>query len=402
MNKKLLPSLLAVALILVPTLASATTSTYDAANQSIQFVAPNPPNTSDILSGANASTPAFRYSNVITIGGVQIDALVSVVSLLNSSDESDVNPGTVDRIDDNDNSTDLEVDFWNVSATDGEEGYVVFDVQFVASGSSTPVNLQNVSITVTDVDNNQFVQFSGLASYRLANSRMATDVQAYTGSASFSAGGVTQTPTIPSGSVRFFASGSSSSSDTLAERVLHHVEVNYLEVSTVRIRLGSYEMNGASFGVEFSVNPSFVSPITVTSANVTQPSFTKTYDANSGTGTVPTPVSGTGSLTVSGSTSNPGISKTGYVFSGWNTRADGTGVTYAPGSSILPVADITLYALWSAIQQSAPASSTLAATTPRLATTGASEPIAVGIIASMSALLVASGVFLLHRRRKLG
>lgn len=401
MNKRLLSSLLAVALILVPTLASATSSTYDAANQSIQFVAPNPPNTSDILSGANASTPAFRYSNVITIGGIQIDAVVSVVSLLNSSDELDINPGTVDRIDDNDNSTDLEVDFWNVSASDGEEGFVVFDVQFVASGSSTPVNLQNVSITVTDVDNNQFVQFSGLASYRLANSRMATDVQAYTGSASFSAGGVTQTPTIPSGSVRFFASGSSSSSDTLAERVLHHVEVNYLEVSTVRIRLGSYEMNGASFGVEFSVNPSFASPITVTSSNVTQPSFTKSYDANTGTGTVPTPVSGTGSLTVSGSTSNPGISKTGYVFSGWNTRADGTGVTYAPGSSILPVADITLYAIWSAIQQSAPATNTLAAT-PRLATTGTSETIALGFLASMSALLVVSGAFLINRRRKLG
>ena len=51
---------------------------------------------------------------------------------------------------------------------------------------------------------------------------------------------------------------------------------------------------------------------------------------------------------------------------------------------------------------SAPAPTATLAATPRLATTGTSETIAVGIIASMSALLVASGVFLLHRRRKLG
>ena len=39
--------------------------------------------------------------------------------------------------------------------------------------------------------------------------------------------------------------------------------------------------------------------------------------------------------------------KTGYTFSGWNTKADGTGTTYKAGDSFkMGATDITLYALW--------------------------------------------------------
>jgi uncharacterized repeat protein (TIGR02543 family) len=232
-------------------------------------------------------------------------------------------------------------------------------------------------------------------------------VHAYTGSATFSAEGVPQNITVPDGSVRFFASGSSSSSDTLAERVKHHVEVKYLEVSTVRINLGSYEQNDASFGVEFSANPDFVSPITVTTTNVVQPSFTKSYDANLGSGTVPTPVTGSSSLTVSGSTTNPGITRAGYVFAGWNTRADGTGVSYAPGSTILPVANVTLYAVWTAapvVTPTAAPATAAPATAPEvrtLATTGVSETLTLGILGSAAVILIGLGAFLTRMRRKL-
>jgi uncharacterized repeat protein (TIGR02543 family) len=40
--------------------------------------------------------------------------------------------------------------------------------------------------------------------------------------------------------------------------------------------------------------------------------------------------------------------KTGYAFVGWNTRADGTGTAYAPGSSYTPTANSTLYTKWEA------------------------------------------------------
>ena len=42
-------------------------------------------------------------------------------------------------------------------------------------------------------------------------------------------------------------------------------------------------------------------------------------------------------------------SKSGLQFTGWNTRADGTGSAYAPGSSLTPKGDLTLYAQWRTI-----------------------------------------------------
>ncbi|MBO4306488.1 MAG: InlB B-repeat-containing protein, partial [Clostridia bacterium] len=41
-------------------------------------------------------------------------------------------------------------------------------------------------------------------------------------------------------------------------------------------------------------------------------------------------------------------SKTGYVFSGWNTMPDGTGTTYNPGDEVLSDDSLTLYAVWNA------------------------------------------------------
>ncbi len=36
----------------------------------------------------------------------------------------------------------------------------------------------------------------------------------------------------------------------------------------------------------------------------------------------------------------------GYVFTGWNTNANGTGTAYSPGASISMTEDVTLYAQW--------------------------------------------------------
>jgi hypothetical protein len=42
------------------------------------------------------------------------------------------------------------------------------------------------------------------------------------------------------------------------------------------------------------------------------------------------------------------ISGASYAFAGWNTRADGTGTTYAPGQTFIITSNVTLYAVWSA------------------------------------------------------
>ena len=38
--------------------------------------------------------------------------------------------------------------------------------------------------------------------------------------------------------------------------------------------------------------------------------------------------------------------RTGYTFNGWNTKADGTGISYTPDSTLTVTEDITLYAQW--------------------------------------------------------
>ena len=71
--------------------------------------------------------------------------------------------------------------------------------------------------------------------------------------------------------------------------------------------------------------------------------ITITFDPNNGTGSM-------ASMTV-----NPGIGNTltantftreGYSFTGWNTKADGTGTSYADEESVSFDADTTLYAQW--------------------------------------------------------
>ena len=94
-----------------------------------------------------------------------------------------------------------------------------------------------------------------------------------------------------------------------------------------------------------------------------QKSITISYNSNGGTGTI-TPASGTKtyiSKAVSTDTSvalttlNPsitvsdgsGFTRTGYVLSGWNTKADGTGKNYAKSEKAEFSESTTLYAMWS-------------------------------------------------------
>ena len=73
--------------------------------------------------------------------------------------------------------------------------------------------------------------------------------------------------------------------------------------------------------------------------------YTVTYDINGGTGTTPaTQTAGSGSSIIL--PGKDGLTKTGCAFGGWNTNADGTGISYAAGASYTVTGDITLYAKW--------------------------------------------------------
>jgi uncharacterized repeat protein (TIGR02543 family) len=79
-------------------------------------------------------------------------------------------------------------------------------------------------------------------------------------------------------------------------------------------------------------------------------SFIVTYDGNGNIrGGVPVnPATHAFSSTVTLWGNVEGLAKTGYVFSGWNTQADGSGTQFEyPASFTMPANNVTLYAQWS-------------------------------------------------------
>lgn len=68
------------------------------------------------------------------------------------------------------------------------------------------------------------------------------------------------------------------------------------------------------------------------------------YNANGGSAAPATQSANGGKVTV---TSAQPV-RDGYTFAGWNTKADGTGVTYKAGTTYTLTADVTLYAQWTA------------------------------------------------------
>ena len=96
-----------------------------------------------------------------------------------------------------------------------------------------------------------------------------------------------------------------------------------------------------------SSNGSWTGATVTASATVTIPALapaTITFDANDGSGTVPTAISTY--VGVANTIPSNSLTRPGYIFNGWNTASDGSGTAYATGSTITPTGDVTLYAQW--------------------------------------------------------
>lgn len=84
-----------------------------------------------------------------------------------------------------------------------------------------------------------------------------------------------------------------------------------------------------------------------------------TFDANGGTGTMSeqyvkkstaTKIKDNVNYENDGTKTEPALTREGYIFSGWNTQADGTGTNYMAGESSINIsADTMLYAQWTEI-----------------------------------------------------
>lgn len=129
------------------------------------------------------------------------------------------------------------------------------------------------------------------------------------------------------------------------------VTTGYIESSPVTTK-NDYGFKGWYTDSEFSDSCKVTFPLTVNSdmtlyAKWGAVSYTVTYYSN-GAASGAVPVSSSvekGSVyTVLGNTGN--LSKAGYAFTSWNTRADGIGSSYSAGSTITVTGDISLYAQW--------------------------------------------------------
>lgn len=93
------------------------------------------------------------------------------------------------------------------------------------------------------------------------------------------------------------------------------------------------------------------------SCSRTQPiltTYTVTYNGNTNTsGNVPidgsSPYAPGSTVTVLGNSGSPVLANLGFIFAGWNTAEDGSGVSYSEGNTFTINSNIILYAQWTPV-----------------------------------------------------
>ena len=318
---------------------------------------------------------SHRYDDVVQFGCVSVDALVSLVSTTNLDSDDNYSDGTDNLIDylDRSSSTNPNALRTQIDIASGPEtidiGEAVIRVAFVQAGTRIPLTLQNAVISVKDVDDSQFVEFTGISSYKLTSD---TALQVATNT--------TNPNLVTAGSTRFLEPNGTGTAST-DER--NWVEVSYSQLSFIDIKIGAYEAGDAFFDINFTA-AGFTA--VTNQVQAAAPSYTVTYDNNGSSETPPAATTGSGTVTIA-STPN----RTDYNFIGWNTTSDGTGLDIAAESSLTLSANVTLYAQW------AVATSTTTTTTPSATTTTttsaptATNTQAPSVTVSVTASLPATG-----------
>lgn len=99
-------------------------------------------------------------------------------------------------------------------------------------------------------------------------------------------------------------------------------------------------------GVSSSNNVTYLAafPVLRTFQITSGASYSVTYDANTGAGSVPSNIANATNFTVG----TGSLTKTDFTFVGWNSNNDGSGTDYATGSNVALSANLTLYAKWQA------------------------------------------------------
>ena len=264
-------------------------------------------------------SPGFtrRYENVATIGGAVIDARVTIVS-----QSGNVN-NELSTFDEYDNTQHLSA---HTEPSGSAESSGKFRIDFLADGTDTPVVIRNIRSSIADIDAHEFGTFFGISRYRLATGTQL--------SRSGSTAGVFR-----------FHSSMTGASNTDELRIL---EVDYDATSSITTEFGCRSNANGVIGAGGKCGFTVVigTPLRtlgVVETAVARPTYTVTYDSNGGTsGSVPASSTGTNEITIAGNTG--ALSKSPEVFLGWNTLANGTGVSFPPGYTFVPTENITLFA----------------------------------------------------------
>ncbi|MEN9992534.1 MAG: hypothetical protein RLY83_104 [Actinomycetota bacterium] len=207
------------------------------------------------------------YTNVATIGGIQIDAKVTTIGLSSATIGNYDAPGSASA-----NDKYFQID--NTATVAG--GYTSFKFEFFDHADGSVAVLKNVKITSIDLDSpgRQFTEFSGFQSYVFAN---PTHLSAYTTNQADTA--------LTAGLVRFTQTRTNTAV-TGSNVAPDAVEVDFAELSSYVAVFGNEQAQGGFFGIAFkslctTVTGSCIAATSVGNPNNNPPtsvSSTRYYD----------------------------------------------------------------------------------------------------------------------------
>lgn len=292
------------------------------------------------------------FKAVTVRNGVTVDAVVTtrrIVSATIKNYEASTNAGGA--------SSNFQVDV-DIAAANG---YAEFQFDFyatdaniiancnaaVACTGSAKVILENINVSIIDIDYYQWNEITGLDSYTVSNPTNLKEclISSLNSSTTCTSRVAANSLTFPA-DLRF--QGPSGINSTLPQdmAIANYGSIESFKVKFGRDRSGSPNYYGIAFKALSwgSATPATVGPV--------GQSYTIAYNSNSATsGSVPSSHTGVVGSNFTTATNSGTLVRTGYTFTGWNTSADGTGTTYAVSSSILmPKDGLTLYAIWTPSQ----------------------------------------------------
>lgn len=267
------------------------------------------------------------FTGVATLAGQRIDALVTTTNIgantrvrfyevRSSYPEWENNPKW----------------FWvNVVNDAGGITAASFAIDFFvggtyANGAGTAATLKNFQMTGVEIDNSQNMKFHGGSSYTVAaDTKLSVDVDEVAGTMNFQ--------------------GPSTNSDE-ASSPLHQAVVTYGARTGVTVDLGRKpSAANSTFAIAFK-ELSWSGVPTETTDVAKDPQGCIEYNINGGEGTTPAKHTGAFGEEVPVHDGS-GFDRNGYEFAGWNTAADGSGVTFTSRDQFtLTTTCTTLYAQW--------------------------------------------------------